>query len=228
MQNEFDSIMETHGVKIWIDNGIISHLVYKDLSESIYEHSELDILKKTLHPKDRYLELGGGIGFTGIFAARILESPPVLVEANPNLCKMLSINATLNSVTLKVLHGAVEVEAEKATFFLQEDFRASSCRYSEGAVSEITVPILSLEALLSQYQPTYLMCDIEGSEVEVLGSSTIDGVQKLCIDLHPEYRGKGKTDTLIDYLQSIGLKVHKSISKENVVFFSRSDSVDIL
>ena len=89
-----------------------SHLtpaIIKSLNTGRYERPERAAIKKSLRPGDRVLDLGGGIGCTGVVAGRIVGGENLMiVEANADLLDDITENLAANLIFgAKLLHGAI-------------------------------------------------------------------------------------------------------------------------
>ncbi|MEQ8735432.1 MAG: FkbM family methyltransferase [Rhodospirillaceae bacterium] len=187
-----------------------------------YERQEIDILSKTLSPNDRLLDIGAGIGLTAVWAAMHLARPGsvTVVEASPMLIELIDKNARLNNVGLVINWFAVTSNIGEVEFNITPHFWSSSTLPRHNATS-IVVPSTKIENLIEECQPSYLMIDIEGGEYEAIIDSTLDGVDKICIEIHPHYIGEEKSIELITHILDIGFTANKALCANNVYFFSR-------
>jgi len=188
-----------------------------------YEIEEVSILRRTLEPNDRLLEVGGGIGFTALIANEILRSPDQLlvVEANPKLILEMERNFAENRVRLTVMNCLLgHEEREGVPFYVHDDFWRSSLLPSPGS-REIVVRQVNVRRVLAEFRPTYLVVDIEGSEVDLLKDLELEGVTKLCIELHPGATGLQATNELVSHLLHRGFNIDFHKSWEAVLYLSR-------
>lgn len=100
---------------------------------------------------------------------------------------MFRKNYALNSRSEEVL------EATDATvsFHIGSDFSQDGLSPRSTTRHSIQVQGLSLTSVFSRltYQPTILICDIEGAETEFHWAALPDSVDRLIIELHPRISG---------------------------------------
>jgi len=212
------NIISVHGVLVNGSDCSLSRKIYTKLKRQDYEHAEVSCVKAHLRSDDGYLELGGGLGVCAITAAKICRKSPIVVEANHHLCASIERNALLNHASLRLIRAAVGVtSARKRRFWLNTDCRASSFWNTRGASVSCDVRVVTLSSLLRKHCPSFLMCDIEGSELEVLGSSQLEGVATLCVEIHPNRLGGTGCCVLRQHLENIGF-VQKAVDGDNNVW----------
>ena len=80
----------------------------------------------------------------------------------------------------------------------------------------------SFRKVLDEVRPTFLIMDIEGSEVD-LADETIDleCLQKICVEVHPGMVGDEATSRLVESLLKRGFQLNLSSSQGDVLFFIR-------
>ncbi len=187
-----------------------------------YEVPELEILRRTLEPTDRVLEVGGGIGFLSIYLARICGDQNVTtVEANPNLEPIIRRNHELNGVAPKLISAAATCDPgqEAVTLFLAEHFwSTSTVRKDE---TKTVVPTVNLNELIDDIMPNYLILDVEGAEVDMAPALRLDGVEKLLIELHPHVTGNNAANGVLQHFVQSGFLVDFNRSKQNQIFLTR-------
>src|SRR5690625_5197702 len=143
------------GVKLHIGKNKFTRKVVRAFHKGSYEQEERNILVSTLSPEDTYLEIGAGVGYMGINAAKIVNSNDqiFLFEANPEMVEVIKVNMKLNSQKLSVFNKAViSGDDKEVSFYLAKHFWASSTLNKRGT-NRITVDALSMENMLRIYQP---------------------------------------------------------------------------
>lgn len=195
----------------------ISPTMHVIFSRGSYEGSEATILRETLDPGDRVLELGAGIGFISTICARIVTSGSVAcIEANPAMIPVISKTHQLNGVKVSLLSGLVAKTSGVKELHTQVDFWSSSLhkrrRSEDEAISKgtrtIVVETMQLSDLLDRFQPTYLICDIEGAEIEVFEEVQLPlDLRHILLETHPHIVGEEATRRLRDYLERQGFGV---------------------
>jgi FkbM family methyltransferase len=220
------TIIRHRGVRLAIDGGVLSPNMVAAFYKGIYESPEADLIRATMTPDDRVLELGGGVGFIGIIAARIVRHPDqvLIVEANPQLIPVMEQNFDLNGVRPAVRNSVLgKSDAKDVSFFVHQDFWASSLTKFPGA-RETKVPQLDVRIILSEFRPTYMILDIEGGEIDLFNGLNLDGIQKLCLEVHPQQTGQGAVDNLFASFHAQGFVLEHASRLKNVVFFRRRSS----
>lgn len=160
----------SNDVVIKIDRKIISKKILDSLVENRYEVTELRYSLPEIKEGDNILELGAGIGF---ISSSVLKNNKVksytAIEANPLLIDVINKTHCLNDITdCEVINAVVtDSHQEKIPFYLRENFWGSS--FSPGGhYSEAMVNTVSFSKLLLEKNITFLICDIEGAEHEIL------------------------------------------------------------
>ena len=176
-----------HGVKL-LTHRIQSHAVVTSILRGSYEAAEASSLQGWLQTEDRVLELGTGFGFVTSLAAKAVKSGEVLsFEANPYMVELAHETLKLNNVTnVEVRQGIVTESTGEIAFYLSPHFWESSLTPNPNW-DQITVPASNLEEVLTSFQPTAVIMDIEGGEYDLLKSDAWDkalSIQKLSIEFH--------------------------------------------
>jgi hypothetical protein len=92
-----------------------------------YESAERQFLMKHLNPRDRVLEIGGGIGFVGLLAASIAGKGNVLTyEANPALEPTIRANHAQNDIVPELRMRAITTDGAPVTFHQSDNVVSSS------------------------------------------------------------------------------------------------------
>jgi len=139
------------------------------LQKGKYEASELAMLRRVVQKGDRVLEVGSGMGFLALNAAKIVGPDGVYaVEANPMMVKIASRNAAANALPVRFHHGVVSESSGTAKFRIHRQFWRSALvdDHAQGA-GVIAVPKLPWGDVLRDASPSIVIIDIEGGEVEV-------------------------------------------------------------
>ena len=216
-----DQYMATvHGVALQLGDEFVSEKMRAVLEQGDYENHEVRILREVLNPEDRYLELGAGIGVTAIVAAGMLERPPVVYEANPVLCEYLRLNSGFNGATVTVHNGAV-AQGGSVDFHIHEHFWSSSTLPKEGTLKKVSVPAFGLQELLDAHRPTFLLCDIEGGEVEAFQRVDLSCLNRICLEIHNHYVGDPQTTQTLMRIAEQGFCIDFRRSAGKVFLFYR-------
>lgn len=218
------SIIRHFGVRLALDPTVLSPAIVESLYRGGYEGPEVEIVRATLAPDDRVLEIGGGLGFVGVIAAQIVRPPGqiLIVEANPQLIPLMERNFALNGVRPTVRNVVLgKGGASEVSFYLHDDFWASSLvKFSGGR--EIKVPQRDVRGAFDEFRPTYLIVDIEGGEIDLFDGLSLDGVEKLCLEVHPGQTGQPAIDRMFASFARQGFALERTSRLENVIFFRRA------
>lgn len=176
-----------HGIKLPLHK-IESARVVNSVLRGSYEADEASSLRGWLRKNDRVLELGTGFGFVTCLAAKAAQTGKVLsYEANPHMVKLARETLDLNDVNnVEVCQAIVANSTGTTSFYLSPHFWESSLSPNPNW-KHITVPTLNLSEVLSSFQPTAVIIDIEGGEYELLKSTAwneVVSIQKLSIEFH--------------------------------------------
>lgn len=201
------------GILLCTDPAKVSRQVRNGIYKECYEEPERQLLRGFLQKGDKVLEVGGGVGFVSLVCAKICGPENVLIyEANPGLAPLIEENFRLNGLRPNLRSKAITNGAKEVTFFCNDNIVSSSLYDRSGSVAR-TVPADPLDSVLNEWQPTTLIMDAEGAEVDILGASKIAGVRKLVLELHPHIVGEAAIQKLTDHLAAIGFKEHERVGR---------------
>jgi FkbM family methyltransferase len=187
-----------------------------------YAFHKRRLLERCLLPDDVVLELGGGIGYTGIHCRKIIGlSHHLTIEANPNAIRQIRGNYALNDLEPHILHAAAAAEDGEISINIAKKRWEHSLFDAGSSDSWILVPAYRLGSLvkLTPKPPTAFICDIGGAETRLDFSQLPDSVTRIIIDLHPDIVGDTVNDLLIRHIRSQGF-VSASV-EENIWWFER-------
>jgi FkbM family methyltransferase len=211
------------GIELKLDRPWVTPTIRKAIYDGWYESEQTEILAKTLRPDDRYLEVGAGIGFVATAACQRVGSASVVAfEANPALLDAIDETAARNGCALNVVNAVLGEDDGWSDFYVDDDFWGSSLTPIPGA-PVIQVPRKSLHEEIARHRASYLMVDIEGGEIELLGASEpIPGeVRAICLELHPRTTGDESIREMLVKLMSQGFTPDLKLSRDDVMFLSR-------
>lgn len=226
--------VELRGIKIPMDGSIISSEVSKYILDGSYEAREASGIQEIITEGERVLELGSGIGF---LSSLILKNPKVEaflgVEAHPRLPRFIKRLFRLNGVDGKILNVAVTSDQSPKTidYYVRKDFWVSSILpvWSVPSAQDssheelVKVKCLSLDHLIRDFRPSLIVCDIEGSELDLFRAADLSSVSKVYLELHPEVIGFEGIKKLHKIFARQGLQPRKSKTPgDGVVLFARS------
>ncbi len=209
-----------HGVEL--DISMLSSLMKNNILEGRYEFQECRLARRCLNADDVILELGGAIGFIGLFCRKeIGVRHHLTVEANPGTIEILKRNYRLNSMTPQVVHAAAAAEDGEISLDVGGEFWENSIVSAQGDGKKIQVPSKSLRSLaaLLPEPPTALICDIEGAETQLDFSQLPPSVTRVIIELHPGMVGETAVQNLVQKIHALGFRTETV--EENTWLFVR-------
>lgn len=207
---------------------ILSERVRASLKAGRYESKEATEVKKLLKEGDRVLELGGGLGFISTICAQSGKCASITsFEADPRLCEYIAETHRKNGVcSVEVRHAVVSVDphAKPATFYIRKNFWGSSLFCGGGdVVGQVQVPVASFNAVIEELQPTFIICDIEGGELEVFLHANLSGVTRVLMEIHSRVLGRRGIKRLFDVMSARDFHYDEFHSHGSVVLFSHVD-----
>lgn len=180
------------GLSLTLPASLLTAPIQRMLEKGWYEVEERKALEANLRSDDCVLELGGGAGLLAAFSARLVGADRVTtVEANPKMLPVIQNNLAQNDYSaVKVRHGMVleQPQEKEAAFYVPESFWAASqdtCAMDSSWLS-ISVPVIPLETLLNEEQPTVLVVDVEGAEASYFFSDLPNSLRLIIVELHPQ------------------------------------------
>ncbi len=213
------------GLRIYLgDHAATSYArsIYRDSHEA----EEREIVLRNLADDDTVLECGAGLGLVTILCCRKIGSDRVhTVEANPALESVLRKNFALNQVSPHLQIKMVALEEGENDFYVDDKFVTSSRFGSEEEVGrqQHKVATVALQDLLDTIQPTFLIMDIEGAEVDLADSRLdLSSLKKLCIEMHPQIVGNEAITRVVARLAEQGFTWQLTESKQDVLYFKRA------
>lgn len=192
-----------------LDVSTLSPLMRNNLLEGRYEVQERQLASEHLKASDTVLELGGAIGFVGLFCQTQLGiTQYVSVEANPRTAELLKTNYALNGKTPTVWNVALAGEDGEVTLNIGDEFWENSLLETgpKSSSNTVTVPALSFASLLAKlpFPITTLIVDIEGAEQFIDFSVTPDSCKKILIELHPGFIGEAPIEHIRKTIAALG------------------------
>lgn len=207
-----------------MNRDILNHLYAR-----MYERPEIAGLTRIVRPGDRVLELGAGLGIISALAARAAgpEGRVRSYEANPSLLDDTRAFLSSNGMTtVDLVHAVLVSELNPASrrFHLAESFAEGSLRPKEGRDSARTVdvPAQSLAAVLADFRPDVLICDIEGAEAELLPALPPSTLRAVVVELHPDRLTPAEIQSIHDAMAARGLRRQEPGPGGTVVIYAQS------
>lgn len=226
----YDETIGVMGVRIPFVQDIITPKIERPMRNNRYEKGECLAVRELVRAGDRVLELGAGLGLVSAIAAQVEGVEKVVsVEANPDLIDLIRETHRINDISgIDLRNGVVApVSCPAQDFYLRADFWASSMEPdSRPYVSVASVPGLGLDSLLEEVQPTVLIADIEGAELELFDATRLEGVRTAILELHPKVYGEDGQAHIISVFEKMGFRVHPNYLKGSVWVFEREDQME--
>jgi FkbM family methyltransferase len=174
-----------------------------------YERGERAALASELGPSVPVVEMGGCLGVISCLVNRRLARPDrhVVVEAHPDLVKLLGHNRDRNGAQFEILHAAVAYGRDAVEFHEGKNFLAGRLAREKGR--SFTVPGVTLSGLVNtrEFKRCTLICDIEGAEADLIANdaATLAGrVATLIIEWHEYVTGPSGVAALQRQLDLMG------------------------
>jgi len=195
-----------------LDISNLSPLMKNNLLLGRYEVQERSLAAQFLTRDDAVLEIGGAIGFIGLFCQiRLGITRYTTVEANPNTFEMLKRNYALNGRLPAVWNLALAAEDGEVSLNVGNEFWENSLVAGANGGRSVRVPGCRLASLVCalDYSPTALIIDVEGAEQFVDFRQMPGSVNKIIIELHPNCIGHAKTYQIVADLVNLGFRVER-------------------
>lgn len=187
------------------------------LMNGLYESHEKQICQEFLSSNDSVLELGGAIGFIGLFCQKKIGIRRYYtVEANPLTATILKRNYELNGFEPRVWNLALADADGTVELDVGGDFWDNSIMRSEGgsqAGTTVKVPAASMRTILKIISEpvNVLIVDIEGAEQYLDVRELPEQIDKIIIELHPKVLGPENTYQIIAAIIGKGFRVAREI-----------------
>ena len=221
MARDYETI---DGVKIAISSTRMSKRMLSVIREGYYERDEVSLLPPILQEGERIVELGGGLGYVSAVAALSKKVEQITVyEANPDLIPLIERTHELNGVKSKIVNAVVMPTADKPSipFYVREDFWASSLSPEPWGYDKIVdVPVVTFDEMLRETNPTMLIVDIEGGEVDLFNNVKLTGLRKIFMEVHQGVVGRAGMLRLFEFMSHRDFHYDQWHSSHNVVLFS--------
>jgi FkbM family methyltransferase len=200
------------GARVYAIGDGIPAEVTRLLRRGDYEFAERKLLLSILQVDDRVLEVGAGIGVLGLVAARVCGPRNVLsYEPNPKTMPLIEANHNLNNLYPGVREKAITADGGSITFFRTANIISSS--QIERDLSEaITVSSDRINDAIAEFQPTILVMDAEGAELNLLPTADLSSLRALVIETHAKITGAASVADLKAHLVSRGFRIAEDVN----------------
>lgn len=220
-----EGIIRSRGIKFPRRPALMPPRVRQALKGHRYEWKEAEAVLKTVRPDDVVMELGGGIGFiSSLIATHRAVDHVHVFEANSVLADYIRETHALNEITNTTVHHAILGRRKgKADFYVRKQFVASSLDAKDGAdvIRTESVDVMNVKTAMKEIKPTFLVCDIEGAEVDLIPLMDLSTVRAAVIELHPQWIGADGVNAVFRAFMDAGLAYAAKQSNQKVVTFRR-------
>jgi FkbM family methyltransferase len=203
----------------------LSTKIRNRLLSGAYEAHEKQMCSDFLTAEDSVVEIGGAIGFIGLFCQRKIGIRNYsCFEANPRTYDILRQNYKLNGLTPRVWNMALAHTDGHVDLEVGSDFWENSICYAEkcpDGVKTVRVPAGTLQTLLAlpSESANTLIIDIEGAEQFIDMTHVPESVSKIIIELHPKVLGPEVTYNIVANFIGLGFRVARE--QEDTFVFLR-------
>lgn len=200
-----------------VDSPAVSIKAKGSLMLGIYERPMLVALVEHLDPNRSVVELGGGIGVISCLVNKMLRHPEqhIVVEADPRVIPLLAENRARNQCKFTILHRVLAYGSRLSNFYLTDAFISSGAKSHTDKI--ILLPTTNLNGIVQQFhfEDFSLICDIEGSEVDLINNELDclrQWVNTIILESHSQIVGAEATEKMISNLLTAGFQLvsHRS------------------
>jgi FkbM family methyltransferase len=218
----FGNRVRIDGLVFSVDSSSIKTSHKSVLFFGLHELDERFLLRRHLPRHLPIVECGGGLGVISCLANRTINNPymHVVIEANPQMIPLLQKNCNINSCKFKIYNKAIFYENQSIEFSLDPGFVGSGIHHDSG--EKITVGTTSIKEMAntSGFEKFSLICDIEGSETNLVNNEfdiLKDRVDFILIEFHPAIIGVRAVDDIHSRLEHAGF-ILVEMKGDNAVF----------
>jgi len=172
----------------------------------LHEFNDMAFLLHFLRPDDTFFDIGANVGSYTLLASGITKAHSVTLEPVKATFDILSSNIGLNDLQAKVklINAGAGAIAGEIRFSADEDTGNHVIAKDETGKNTVTVPVITVDSLLSTHEPSLIKIDVEGFENEVLNGmrSTLDSslLKAIIIELNGSGGRYGFSDEAIHHL----------------------------
>ena len=192
------------GVLIDTRADVMPRFIRTALFKETYEAHERKIVAEVIKPTDRVLETGAGIGLVSLLCAKICGPQNVLsYEANRSVESLIRNNYSLNGWIPRLRMKAITTDGADVSFYVDSNVISSSL-IDRNKGTQVTVASDSLAEVISDFLPSAIVMDVEGAEIDLLRQTSLEGISKLIVELHPHIVGDEAALSLREHLRQQG------------------------
>lgn len=218
------------GVDFPESRNIFSDYILGAIRDGGYEQLELNQLNSIMHPNERVLEIGSGIGLISTLAAKNpLIDQVIAYEANPVLCEYQRQVHKLNNVKVDVRNSILLPNAshEQIDFYIRSDFWSSSLSSHSPYEQVVRVPVADFQQVIETDDPTLLVVDIEGGELDLFDGIDFKNIRRVLIEIHQQNIDRSGVRKIFDIFSANGFHYDQWHSTGGVIVFSHVERVNL-
>ncbi|MBD0866097.1 MAG: FkbM family methyltransferase [Rhodobacteraceae bacterium] len=205
-------------VQLPTDRAMVPKPVRNGIFIGDYENTEARMVQAALTDGDRVLEIGTGIGFISVLCAKICGPDRVWsFEANPAVKPLIQKTYQLNGVTPKLHIKAVTTDGTPLTFFAADNLISSSKFDRSCSGRWVNVDSVPFANVMRDHQPTVVVMDTEGAEVDLLTDADLAGLRCLILETHPNIVGDKPIANLLSSLNRQGFETTAHFQKNAIL-----------
>lgn len=227
-----DGCLECSGVVIPYDPSVITPAIHRAIIEGRFEAEESARIGEIVRRGDRVLEIGAGIGFMSTLLSRQRRVTAIVaVEANPHLIDYMARLHVRNGVSKVRRMNAVltNERVESRTFYLRQDFWMGSLLPGPNPwLDTVSVPTENIDALLRDEAISLIVCDVEGAEAFLFEDVSLEGVDRIFVELHDHVTGLSGVGALFRTMAAKGFVYDPRHSAGSVILFQRVGTRDVI
>lgn len=171
-----------------------------------------------LHDETTFIDLGGYIGDSAIFASSFKEIKQIIVvEPFSENQSLIEENIRLNKIkNIKVIKAAIAKDKRKRIFFIHQNRGQSGFKKLNNNVLQIKVPTITLSEIVQSVSLRHIIlkCDIEGTEYEIFMNASAEIFKKIDRIIFEYHMPQDKLEKLLNHLIKFGYNV--SFDKQTV------------
>lgn len=180
-----------HGIAV-PDGPHLGPQMLRNMEAGRYERREIQLALGEVRASDRVVEMGAGAGIVGaVVAKNCAPQKMVAFEANYKLIDYINALYTRNALDDRIeVRNQIILSAknppEKVDFFIRGNFLGSGMTITKGEAraEKVEVPVVAWDAVKAEVDPTVLIMDIEGAELDFFRHADLSGIRAVIVELH--------------------------------------------
>jgi FkbM family methyltransferase len=156
------------GTKFYASKGLTG--ITGNIYTGLHEFNDMGFLLHFLRRDDVFFDVGANVGSYTLLASGTCGARSVSMEPVPSTFNILSKNIALNQLQgkVKLINSAVGAAPGNINFSANEDTTNHVIAGNESANNAVSVPVITIDSLLTSQQPALIKIDVEGFETEVI------------------------------------------------------------